>query len=99
MVTGATRATRNVITAVNKGGVHSDDRVLEPIAAGDSVLRADEREMGVCLAEIGAGSTELIVFHQGAVTYTGVIPVGGDHFTSDLSVGMCTPLAEAEKIK
>src|SRR5439155_25410174 len=62
-------------------------------------LRADEREMGVCLADIGAGSSELVVFHQGAVTYTGVIPVGGDHFTSDLSVGMCTPLAEAEKIK
>ena len=55
--------------------------------------------LGVCLADIGAGSTELIVFLQGAVAYTGVIPVGGDHFTSDLSVGMCTPLAEAEKIK
>ena len=55
--------------------------------------------MGVCLADIGAGSTELIVFQQGAVIHTGVIPVGGDHFTSDLSVGLCTPLAEAEKIK
>ena len=99
MVTAATSATQNVITAVNKAGVHIDDTVFEPLAAADSVLRADEREMGVCLADIGAGSTELIVFHQGAVTYTGVIPVGGDHFTSDLSVGMCTPLAEAEKIK
>ena len=99
MVTAATSATQNVITAVNKAGVHVDDTVFEPLAAADSVLRADEREMGVCLADIGAGSTELIVFHQGAVTYTGVIPLGGDHFTSDLSVGMCTPLAEAEKIK
>jgi len=99
MVTAATSATQNVITAVNKAGVHIDDTVFEPLAAADSVLRADEREMGVCLADIGAGSTELIVFHQGAVTYTGVIPLGGDHFTSDLSVGMCTPLAEAEKIK
>jgi cell division protein FtsA len=53
----------------------------------------------VCLADIGAGSTELIVFQQGAVAWTGVVPVGGDHFTSDLSVGLCTPLAEAEKIK
>src|SRR4029077_5324844 len=59
----------------------------------------DERELGVCLADIGAGSTDLIVFQQAAVAYTGVIPVGGDHFTSDLSVGLCTPLAEAEKIK
>src|SRR6266516_847014 len=99
MVTAATSATQNVINAVNKAGVHIDDTVFEPLAAADSVLRADEREMGVCLADIGAGSSELVVFHQGAVTYTGVIPVGGDHFTSDLSVGLCTPLAAAEKIK
>jgi cell division protein FtsA len=76
-----------------------DDTVFEPLAAADAVLRSDERELGVCLADIGAGSTELIVFQQGAVAYTGVIPVGGDHFTSDLSVGLCTPLADAEKIK
>jgi cell division protein FtsA len=99
MVTAATSATQNVITAVNKAGVHVDDTVFEPLAAADSVLRADERELGVCLADIGAGSTELIVFSQGAVAHTGVIPIGGDHFTSDLSVGLCTPLAEAEKIK
>src|SRR6202166_2354825 len=99
MVTAATSATQNVITAVNKAGVHVDDTVFEPLAAADSVLRNDEREMGVCLADIGAGSTELIVFQQSAVIHTGVIPVGGDHFTSDLSVGLCTPLAEAEKIK
>ena len=99
IVTAATSATQNVITAVNKAGVHVDDTVYEPLAAADSVLRADERELGVCLADIGAGSTEMIAFLQGAVAYTGVIPIGGDHFTSDLSVGMCTPLAEAEKIK
>jgi cell division protein FtsA len=99
MVTAATSATQNVITAVNRAGVHVDDTVFEPLAAADAVLRSDERELGVCLADIGAGSTELIVFHQGAVAYTGVIPVGGDHFTSDLSVGLCTPLADAEKIK
>src|ERR1700724_99475 len=99
MVTAATSATQNVITAVKKAGVHVDDTVFEPLAAADSVLRNDEREMGVCLADIGAGSTELIVFQQGAVIHTGVIPVGGDHFTSDLAVGLCTPLAEAEKIK
>src|SRR5947209_2921648 len=99
MVTAANSATQNVITAVNKAGVHVDDTVFEPLAAADSVLRSDERELGVCLADVGAGSTELIVVQQGAVAYTGVIPVGGDHFTSDLSVGLCTPLAEAEKIK
>src|SRR5436190_6344026 len=99
MVTATTSATQNVITAVNRAGVHVDDTVFEPLAAADSVLRSDERELGVCLADIGAGSTELIVFQQGAVTYTGVIPIGGDHFTSDLSVGLCAPLAESEKIK
>src|SRR5499433_3250682 len=99
MVTAATSAAQNVITAVNKAGVHIDDTVFEPLAAADSVLRSDERELGVCLADIGARSTELIVFLQGAVAWTGVIPVGGDHFTSDLSVGLCTPLADAEKIK
>ncbi len=99
IVTAATSAAQNVITAANKAGIHVDDTVFEPLAAADSVLRADERELGVCLADIGAGSTELIVFVQGAVAHTAVIPVGGDHFTSDLSVGLCTALAEAEKIK
>jgi cell division protein FtsA len=99
LVTASSSAAQNVITAVNRASVHVDDTVFEPLAAADSVLRSDERELGVCLADIGAGSTELIVFIQGAVAYTGVIPIGGDHFTSDLSLGMCTPLAEAEKIK
>src|SRR2546426_7339944 len=92
-------ATQIVVPAVNRAGVHVDDTIFEPLACADSVLRADEREMGVCLAELGAGSTDLIVFQDGAVAHTGSIPVGGDHFTSDLSVGLCTPIAEAEKIK
>jgi cell division protein FtsA len=99
MVTSASSATQNVVTAVNRAGVHVDDTVFEPLACADSILRADERDLGICLADIGAGSTELAVFHQGAVAYTGVIPVGGDHFTSDLSVGLCTPVNEAEKLK
>ena len=99
MVTAASSATQNVVTAVNRAGVHVDDTVFEPLACADSALRSDERELGVCLAEIGAGSTDLIVLQEGAVAHTGVIPIGGDHFTSDLSVGLCTPVAEAEKIK
>src|ERR1700724_4522466 len=99
LVTAAASATQKVITAGERAGRDVDDTVFEPLAAADSVLRADERELGVCLADIGAGSTELVAFLQGAVAYTGGIPVGGDHFTSDLSVGMCTALAEAEKIK
>ncbi len=99
MITAASNAAQNVITAVNRAGVHVDDTVFEPLACADAVLRNDEREMGVCLAEMGAGSTSLIVFQEGAVAHTAVIPIGGDHFTSDLSVGLCTPVAEAEKIK
>jgi cell division protein FtsA len=99
MVTAAASATQNVVSAVNRAGVHVDDTVFEPLACSDAVLRADERELGVCLIDIGAGSSSLIVFHEGAVAHTAVIPIGGDHFTSDLSVGLCTPVAEAEKIK
>ncbi len=99
MITAATSATQNVITAVNRAGVHVDDTVFEPLACADSVLRSDERELGICLADIGAGSTNLIVIQEGAVAHSAVLPVGGDHFTSDLSVGLCTPLIESEKIK
>ena len=99
MITAATSAAQNVITAVNRAGVHVDDTVFEPLACADSVLRSDERELGVCLADIGAGSTSLIVIQEGAVAHSAVLPVGGDHFTSDLSVGLCTPILHAEKIK
>ena len=99
MVTSASSATQNIITAVNRAGVHVDDTVFEPLAAAEAALRSDERELGVCLADIGAGSTEIVVFCQGAVACTGALPVGGDHFTSDLSVGLCTLVSEAEKLK
>ena len=99
MVTAASSATQNVVSAVNRAGVHVDDTVFEPLACADAVLRSDEREMGACLADIGAGSTDFIVFQDSSVAHTAVIPIGGDHFTSDLSVGLCTPVAEAEKIK
>jgi cell division protein FtsA len=88
-----------VITAVNRAGVHVDDTVFEPLACADSTLRSDERELGVCLADIGAGSTSVIVIQEGATAHSAVLPIGGDHFTSDLSVGLCTPILHAEKIK
>jgi len=99
MISAATSATQNVITAVNRAGVHVDDTVFEPLASADAVLRSDERELGVCLTDIGAGSTNLLVIQEGAVAHSAVLPLGGDHFTSDLSVGLCTPIAQAEKIK
>jgi cell division protein FtsA len=99
MVTASASATQNVVSAVNRAGVHVDDTVFEALACADAILRADERELGVCLADLGAGSTDIVVFQDGAVAHTAVVPVGGDHFTSDLSVGLCTPVIEAEKIK
>ena len=99
IVTALSGATQNLVTAVNKAGVHVDDTIFEPLACADSVLRPDERELGVCLVDLGAGSCDLIVFQQGAVAHTAVIPIGGDHFTSDLSVGMTTGFADAELLK
>ena len=97
--TASASANQTVINTLNRAGIQVDDTVFEPLAAADVVLRADERELGVCLADIGAGSTDLIVIHDGVVAHTGVIPLGGDHFTNDIAVGLRTPLTDAEKIK
>ncbi len=99
LVTAASSATQNVVTTVNRAGIHVDDTVFEGLACADAVLRPEERELGACVADIGAGSTELTVLAEGAVVHTGVVPVGGDHFTNDVAVGLRTPLADAEKIK
>ncbi len=99
VVTATATVTQNVVTTLNRAGIRVDDTVFEPLACAECVLKRDERELGVCLADVGAGSTELIVFHDGVVVHTGVIPIGGDHFTSDVAVGLRTPLAEAEHIK
>ena len=99
LVTASSSATQNVITAANRAGVHVDNTVYEALMAADCTLRGDEKDLGVCLADIGAGSTDLIVYCEGMVAYSGVVPVGGDHFTNDVAVGLRTPLLEAEKIK
>jgi len=99
VVTAAATATQNVITALNRAGIHVDDTIFEALACADAVLRSDERELGVCVADIGAGSTDIAVIHEGAVAHTGVVPIGGDHFTNDVAVGLRTPLADAEKVK
>lgn len=99
IVTALGSVSQNVVTVLNRAGVAVEDKVFEPLAAADAVLRADEREIGTCLIDIGAGSTDLAVFHDGAVVHTGSIPVGGDHFTNDIAVGLQTPIADAEKLK
>lgn len=99
MVTASSSAAQNCVTAANRAGLHVDNVVYEALMAADSTLRADEKELGVCLADIGAGSTDMIVYCDGMVAHTGVVPVGGDHFTNDVAVGLRTPMAAAEKIK
>lgn len=99
IVTASGSATQNIVTAVNRAGVRVDDTVLEPMASAEACLTQDERELGVCLLDIGGGTTELIGYASGVVRHTAAIPVGGDHFTNDLAVGLRTPIPEAEKIK
>jgi len=99
VVTTSATAAQTVVTALNRAGIHVDDTIYEPLAAADAILRPDERELGICLADIGAGTTDLVVYYEGAVAHTGVVPIGGDHFTNDVAVGLRTPIADAEKIK
>ena len=99
VVTAASSPAQNVVTTMNRAGILVDDTVLEQLAASDAVLRQDERELGICLCDIGAGSTDIIVFYEGAVYHTGAVPIGGDHFTNDTAVGLRTPLDAAEKLK
>jgi cell division protein FtsA len=99
IVTASGSSTQNIVTAVNRAGVRVDDTVLEPLASAEACLTQDERELGAGLLDIGGGTTELIAFAGGVVRHTAAIPVGGDHFTNDLAVGLRTPIPEAEKIK
>jgi cell division protein FtsA len=99
LVTGSAMAAQNVVTAVNRAGIVVLDTVFEPLASADACMTADDRELGVALVDVGGGSTGLLVFHQGTVRHTAVIPVGGEHFTNDIAVGLRTPIPEAEKMK
>jgi cell division protein FtsA len=99
LVTSSTAATQNLVSAANKSGILISDTVLEPFASAEACLTQDERELGCCLLDIGGGTTEAIVYGGGVVRHTGAVPVGGDHFTNDLAVGLRTPIPEAERIK
>jgi cell division protein FtsA len=90
---------QSVITCANRAGLEVLDTVYEGIASAEAVLSADERELGVCLADIGSSTTELAVFFEGAVAHTAVLPIGGDHFTNDLAVGLQVTVEEAEYLK
>jgi cell division protein FtsA len=99
VVTGSLTAVHNVTACVNRAGIEVVDVVLDQLAAAESVLTAEDREMGAALVDLGCGSTRLAVFDRGAVRHTSVVRMGGEHFTNDIAVGLRTPVAEAEQIK
>lgn len=99
VVTSSVTATQNLVTAANRAGILISDTVVEPLASAEACLTQDERDLGTCLLDIGGGTTELVVYGGGVVRHTGAVPVGGDHFTNDLAVGLRTPIPEAERIK
>jgi cell division protein FtsA len=99
IVTGAISTINNLARCVEGAGVAIDDLVLEPLAAGEAVLTQAEKEMGVVLADIGGGTTDVAIFIEGSIWHTAVIPTGGVHLTNDIAVGLYTPLSIAEELK
>jgi len=90
---------QSAVTCANRAGLEVSEVILESIAAAESTLSADERELGVCLLDIGAHSSDLVVFFEGAVAHTASVPIGGAHFTNDLAIGLQMPVAQAEELK
>ena len=99
VVTASVNAIQNVIRSVKKAGFEVEDVVLEPLASAYSVLDADEKDLGVCVVDLGSGTTDLAIYSQGELKHTQVIGVGGDQLTRDLSSELLTPVKEAERIK
>lgn len=99
MVTGAESAAQNIIKCVQRCGLVVVDIVLEQLASSHAVLSEDEKELGVCLVDIGGGTTDIAVFSGGAIRHTAVIPIAGDQVTNDIAVSMRTPTQYAEEIK
>ena len=99
IVTSAITSVQNLKTCVERAEIEIEQIVLNQIATSASVLTHDEKELGVGLIDIGAGTTEVAIFERGSLWYTSVIPIGGDNFTNDIAVGLRTPIPEAEKIK
>jgi cell division protein FtsA len=99
IVTGAVSAAQDIMKCVRRCGLEVNDLILQPLASAVAVLSEDERDLGVCLADIGGGTTDLAVFTQGAIRHTAVIPIAGDQITNDIAMALRTPTKEAEEIK
>jgi cell division protein FtsA len=99
IVTGAISAAQNIIKCVRRCGLEVRDLVLQPLASSIAVLSEDEKDLGVCLVDIGGGTTDIAVFTGGAIRHTSVIPIAGDQITNDVAMALRTPTADAEDLK
>jgi cell division protein FtsA len=99
IVTGAVSAAQNIVKCVRRCGLEVDDIILEQLASSIAVITEDEKELGVCLVDIGGGTTDICVFTDGAIRHTAVIPIAGDQVTNDIAVALRTPMQHAEEIK
>jgi cell division protein FtsA len=99
IVTGAVSAAQNIVKCVRRCGLEVNDLILQPLASSRSVLSEDEKDLGVCLLDIGGGTTDIAIFTHGAIRHTAVIPIAGDQITNDIAMALRTPTADAENIK
>jgi cell division protein FtsA len=99
IITGAVTSARNICRAIQRAGLKVYDLTLEPLASAAAVLDEDEKDLGVVLLDLGGGTTDVAVFHEGAVRHTSIIPFGGANVTSDIAIGLRTPIDKAEAIK
>jgi cell division protein FtsA len=99
IVTGAVAAAQNIVKCIKRCGIEVSDLILQPLASSTAVLTEDEKELGVCLVDIGGGTTDIAVFKQGAIRHTAVVPIAGDQMTNDVAVAFRTPTQSAEEIK
>lgn len=99
IITSNQTATHNLVACANRAGMQVAETVVDQLASADAVLSEDEKELGVALVDIGAGTVNLAIFDRGTLWHTAVKPIGGDHFTNDIHVALRTPLPDAEKLK
>ncbi len=99
IITGAASAIENIEKSIRRAGLSMIAMVLQPLASSEAVLTSEERDLGVAMIDIGGGTTDLAFFADGSIHHTAVVPVGGNHFTNDIAIGLRTPPADAEKIK
>jgi cell division protein FtsA len=99
VVTGAVSSAQNIVKCAQRTGLNVADIVLQPLASSLAVLSEDEKELGVCLVDVGGGTTDIAIYSNGALVHTAVLSLGGNHLTNDVAVGLRTPTHEAERIK